>query len=78
MILITKLTNHLSLPKSSTNYYHDIEDLICLMACANLIDDVSTFVISLVALIALANREPDTWYMDSGCSRHMTGNKNCL
>ncbi|KAK9930159.1 hypothetical protein M0R45_027211 [Rubus argutus] len=29
----------------------------------------------LVALTALSERREDVWYVDSGCSRHMTGNK---
>ncbi|XP_061993684.1 uncharacterized protein LOC133711595 [Rosa rugosa] len=29
----------------------------------------------LVALIALADKRKDFWYVDSGCSRHMTGDK---
>ncbi|XP_040375499.1 uncharacterized protein LOC121053110 [Rosa chinensis] len=30
----------------------------------------------LVAFTALSSRRSDTWYLDSGCSRHMTSDKN--
>ncbi|KAM5584807.1 hypothetical protein ABKV19_004255, partial [Rosa sericea] len=32
----------------------------------------------LVALTALADKRRDFWYVDSGCSRHMTGDKACV
>lgn len=30
----------------------------------------------LVALVVLFERRGDVWYVDSGCSRHMTGDKS--
>ncbi|XP_050387711.1 uncharacterized protein LOC126804002 [Argentina anserina] len=41
-------------------------------------DDVPTVATCLVAFTALAERRSDSWYLDSGCSRHMTGDKHCF
>ena len=76
MTLIKNFTDKLSTSKVSTSSYQETNDLICLMAYANLVDDEPTIVVCLVTLTALADKESDSWYMDSGCSKHMTGNKD--
>ncbi|KAM5570153.1 hypothetical protein ABKV19_017253, partial [Rosa sericea] len=51
-------------------------DATCLMACIST-DNTTTHIEAtcLVALTALADKRRDFWYVDSGCSRHMTGDK---
>ncbi|KAM5577541.1 hypothetical protein ABKV19_008070, partial [Rosa sericea] len=48
----------------------------CLMACVST-DNSSSHIegTCLVALTTLADKRKDFWYVDSGCSRHMTGDK---
>ncbi|XP_061998818.1 uncharacterized protein LOC133716093 [Rosa rugosa] len=56
--------------------YIDKTDHTCLFACANKTQQSSHIEAScLVALTALADKRRDFWYVDSGCSRHMTGDK---
>ncbi|XP_040373010.1 uncharacterized protein LOC121052335 [Rosa chinensis] len=56
--------------------YADTVDATCLMTCVST-DEKSTHIEAtcLVALTALADKRRDFWYVDSGCSRHMTGDK---
>ncbi|XP_061993520.1 uncharacterized protein LOC133711405 [Rosa rugosa] len=63
---------------NNCSYNHiDSSDSInanCLMACVS--TDITSSHIDatcLVALTALPDKRKDFWYMDSGCSRHMTG-----
>ncbi|XP_062020774.1 uncharacterized protein LOC133737182 [Rosa rugosa] len=56
--------------------YIDKTDHTCLFACANKNRQRSHIEAScLVALTALADKRRDFWYVDSGYSRHMTGDK---
>ncbi|XP_024196528.1 uncharacterized protein LOC112199798 [Rosa chinensis] len=66
--LNTTHSNH----SDSTNSISDV----CLMTSVST-DNPSTYIEAtcLVALTALADKRKDFWYVDSGCSRHMTGDK---
>ncbi|XP_061999414.1 uncharacterized protein LOC133716772 [Rosa rugosa] len=66
------LNNHRSNHSDSTDSINDI----CLMASVST-DNPPTYIEAtcLVALTALADKRKDFWYVDSGCSRHMTGDK---
>lgn len=50
------------------------ENLLCSLAITSNIDE--TNVVCMVAFTALSACLKDKWYFDSGCSRHMTGDKN--
>ncbi|PRQ45332.1 putative RNA-directed DNA polymerase [Rosa chinensis] len=51
---------------------------MCLLSscCFSHVEENDSIATCLVALTALSSRRADTWYLDSGCSRHMTGDKN--
>ncbi|XP_024164226.1 uncharacterized protein LOC112171246 [Rosa chinensis] len=51
---------------------------MCLLSsfCFSHVEENYFIATCLVALTALSSRRADTWYLDSGCSRHMTGDKN--
>ncbi|XP_061993496.1 uncharacterized protein LOC133711381 [Rosa rugosa] len=56
--------------------YDDKTNNTCLFACASKTQQGSHIEATcLVALTALADKRRDFWYVNSGCSRHMTGDK---
>ncbi|XP_040363426.1 uncharacterized protein LOC121049643 [Rosa chinensis] len=60
----------------SLQSYIDKANNTCLFACANETQQNPHIEATcLVALTALADKRRDFWYVDSGCSRHMTGDK---
>ncbi|XP_024200625.1 uncharacterized protein LOC112203962 [Rosa chinensis] len=67
------LNNHCSNHSDSTDTISDI----CLMTSVST-NNSPTYIEAtcLVALTALADKRKDFWYVDSGCSRHMTGDKS--
>ncbi|XP_024177901.1 uncharacterized protein LOC112183800 [Rosa chinensis] len=67
-----------NLNKLHSNHSDSTDSLndVCLMTSVST-DNSSTYIEAtcLVALTALADKRKDFWYVDSGCSRHMTGDK---
>ncbi|XP_004296132.1 PREDICTED: uncharacterized protein LOC101295214 [Fragaria vesca subsp. vesca] len=68
-----------------TNYLHkhvrdhdfDDDDLSCFVTRVSFHPKPQDMIVAIcnVALTALSTRKPDSWYVDSGCSRHMTGDR---
>ncbi|XP_061993453.1 uncharacterized protein LOC133711335 [Rosa rugosa] len=69
------LNNHLLARTDSSDSLNSI-DATCLMACVSTDNTPSHIEATcLVALTALADKRRNFWYVDNGCSRHMTGDK---
>lgn len=71
---LSKLSHSLSLPKRKL-VWRKKENIKCLLSISIIESlDVKCF----VAFTALSNHKPKSWYFDSGCSRHMTGDRSCF
>ncbi|XP_024172382.1 uncharacterized protein LOC112178472 [Rosa chinensis] len=61
---------------NSSLTHTDTANAACLIICVNPCKkSIYIEATCLVALTALADKQRDIWYVDSGCSRHMTGDK---
>ena len=66
-----------SLDKHVRGHDFDDDDLSCFVTRVSFHPKPQDRIVAIcnVALTALSTRKPDSWYVDSGCSRHMTGDR---